>query len=276
MATQILAFSASNTGAGALTQIPATPDENFVQQGTGNWRFYEPFNLLAAATITAAQWIEATWTGINQPQLYPPNLNLNPPSNPQIIDFRQSPIAIPQNEDVGLQLSGGAGGAEYETGLMFITPQSGVQPIPQSSSPVGSMGRVRMLFNVTLTHTVTQWTPDAKVNVQNLYKGGTYLLLGLTLINAKAAAFRCNFPMPSYSPGGKKLSPGGLVENAYGNIPLDKGINWLGPMGFFDTNEFFQLACLATATQASATYTGYLDALWMSTQLLGSYNPPNI
>lgn len=274
---QILAFAGSNAGAGALTNINAASDQNFVQNGSGQWRFYEDYELLAAAvlgaTVTAAQWNNATWSGINTPQIYPPILGVVPPTNPQVVDYRNAPPSIPQNEDFGLTLSGGAGGAENEYGVMWIAPKGSNRMIPMPTSPYGSMGRVRMLFTVSITKTVLLWSPDARVNIQNLYKGGTYLILGLNLICATSIAFRLNFPQPPMYRG-RKLSPGGLVENAYGNVPLDKGNGWLGPLGYFDTNEFFQLAVLASSTVGAATFTGYIDALYMSDKLMGQVSLP--
>lgn len=271
----LLAYGLNAAAGAALVQIAALSDPAFVSQNS-NWIFYEPYDLCAiyaqGASLTAAQLSASSWNVLNTPQVYPVNLGLVPPSNPQIVDLRQFPVGIPQNEQVQFQASNNLStGNEWEFGLMFISPRGQSRVLPTPSPTVGNAGRVRAVFTITTALTAGVWTADNIVTVTQLPKGGTYCVSGLYLIAAHSVAYRCNFPRaPLFQ--GRKLYPGGLVENAYGNVPLRYLDQWMGPLGYFDTTENFQIALLGSTTEASATYTGYLDLIYMGQQLLGQGN----
>lgn len=268
----ILGYGYNAAAGDTLVQMPALSDPSFVPQNE-NWIFYEDYELDAiyasGVSLTAAQLFDSTWNSLNVPQIYPVNLLLTPPSNPQVQDQRQYPIQIPQNEQIQAQVSNNlAEGNEYEFILMFISPNGQPRNIPTPASPYGNKGRIKALFTWTGALTAGAWSPDAPVTVPNLIRGGTYCVVGVNIVMANAVAVRFNFPRNgAMSP--RKLYPGALVENAYGNIPLMKGAQWMGPFGYFDTTEYFQIAALGTAAEASATYTGYLDLVYMGQNLIG-------
>lgn len=266
---QILAYFLSNN-ATLLTDIPAIIDPNFSSRGGTNgsahWIFTEPYQLVgmaaAGATITAAQLFDPTFNAVNIPQLYPPMLAIVPPTNPQIMDFRNTPIDLPMNEEIAMQISGGAGGAEPDYGLLWIKPK-GDQNGKQSIMP-STLQNPRLLCNVTVTVALTAgvWSADAAITFVNPLRGGAYQVNGLNIVCLHGLAFRINFvKAPMYQ--GRKLLPGNLVETTYGNVPLRQGADWLGPMGRFNNFELPKLSILGSTTTGSATYTGYLDVTYL-------------
>lgn len=266
---QILGYFKS-INAGTNADVAAITDPNFsARGGTGgadHWIFTEPYNLVAvaaaAATLTAAQLYDATLNAINIPQVYPPILSITPPTNPQIMDLRANPVPLPMNEEVALQASAGAGGAEPVYGLLWIMP-SGAGGNPQPPvQPSMQNPRVLALFTSTIVLTAGVWSPFTNIAFTNPLKGGAYQVNGCTLVCAKSLAYKLNFvKAPLYM--GRKLYPGGLVENAYGNVPLRFGPGWLGPLGRFNNFELPQISVLGTTTTASATYTGYMDLTYL-------------
>jgi hypothetical protein len=269
---QILAFGANNAALASLANTPALGDENFTIQNS-NFIFYEQYSMVgvyaSGVSLTAAQFNDSTWNSLNTRQIYPVNLSLTPPTNPQIQDLRMNPVDIPMNEQIQVQLSNNlATGNEYEFVLIWMIPKGAIPPQPAPPAPYANTGRILAEFTWTSALTAGAWSSDSVVTVPNLIKGGTYMVVGLRIVMAHAVAYRINFPRAPLN-GNRKLSPGGLVENAYGNVPMKEGSMWLGPMGIFDTTEYFQLAALGTATTGSATYTGYLDLVYLGQNLIG-------
>lgn len=269
---QLLAYGANNAALATLVDTPAISDENFVQQN-GHWLFYEPYMLVGMAAIgaslTQVQLFDSTWNSLNVPQVYPPIIGATIPQNPNVIDLRNQPITIPQNEQIACQMSNDLGvGNEQETLLLWIVPQSGITTQPMPPGPMGNMGRIKALANVTATLTQGVFSPDTPIALPNIIKGGTYCVTGIQVVCAQGIAFRVNFPRaPLFM--GRKLNPGGLCTAAYGNVPALPGAQWLGPMGYFDTTELFQIAVLGATTVASATYQVFIDLIYMGANLIG-------
>jgi hypothetical protein len=259
-------FDAANNSA-VPDDIPAIPTGlGDFSPRNGHWIFTEQYDLVAAfiagATITQAQIFDATYNAVNIPQLYPVNEAITPLDNPNVIDLRDQPWPIPMNEEWQLQIAGGAGGAEPDYGLIWVTP-SGTQPwmtAPPPSSP--GAPRVFALFTLTTALFAGAWSPNATIVIPNILKGGAYQINGLWLVAAHSLAWRMTFPVSTYY-GARKLSPGGLVENAYGNVPLRQGRNWLGKVGSFNYFELPQMSLLGSTAENSATYSGILDMTFL-------------
>ena len=269
---QLLCFGANNAAGAALVDTPSIPDENFNPQN-GHWIFYEDYSLAAVAavgaSITQVQLFDSTWNSINVQQVYPTNLSATIPNNPNVKILTQYPVQIPQNEQVSAQISNNlAMGTEYEFVLMWLLPGGKVMSQPNPPAPFGNAGRVQALFTVTTALTAGIFSGDTPIAVPNVLRGGTYCVAGLQLVVPNGIAYRVNFPRaPLYQ--GRKLNPGNLVQNAYGDVPQKEGTFWLGPMGYFDTSEFFQIAILGNQAVGSATYTGFLDLIYMGPNLIG-------
>ncbi len=270
---QILANYASLAASANNASIAALTDPNFSTRNS-HWIFTEDYYMMGVAgfgaTLSTLQIYDATYNAINTPQVYPVNLSLNAPSNPQVMDLQSWPIMIPKNEEIDFQGSNSDSGAVADSmSIMWISPQSRVSPLPAPQSGIGSYGRVKAKFTVTCATTKGAWTADQTITITNLIKGGTYCLAGAYLVCTAATAYRVNFVRaPLYQ--GRKLQPGGLCEEAYGNVPLDKGLDWMGPMGYFDTFEYPLIALLGNTTAGSATYTGFLDLIYMGPNMLAN------
>lgn len=267
---QILGYSAIANN-GLLTDSVAIPDSSFSARGgtlgAAHWIFTEDYDLCAimgaGATLTQVQLFDSTYNAINIPQVYPVNLALIPLTNPNVMDLRRQPWPLPKNEEVAVQISGGAGGAEDDYALIWIRPANGAGTPPPAPN---TLTTPRLFANVTITTAVTAgvWTNFVNITFVNPLKGGAYQVNGAYFISAKALAFKLNFvKAPLYQ--GRKLFPGGLVEAAYGNVPLKCGDDWMGPMGRFNNFELPQASLLGTITTASATYKGILDLTYLGT-----------
>lgn len=269
----LLGYYAANAAGATLADTPMIADGS-ISQRNGHPILTEDFEMTASwvngVSVIAAQFSDASWNAINTPQIYPVAKSLTIPTNPQVNDLRDWPIAMPKNEEIALQLSNNLGAAtEAEFGLAWIRPAGQTYPLPQPAPSVGRIGRVRALFTVTGALTVGVWSTDLVMTITNLIKGGTYCLAGSNLVVANGIAHRFNFVRaPLYQ--GRKLFPGQLCEAAYGNVPLRQGRTWQGPMGYFDTFELPLVSILGAATTGSATYTGFLDLIYLGQNMLSN------
>lgn len=256
----------------AYTDIPAVTsgETSFsARGGTGgiaHWIFTEEYDLralaVAATTVTAAQLFDSTLNAINIPQVYPPILGIVPPSNPNVMDWRMNPQPLPMNEEIALQASAGAGGAEKVAGLLWITPKGQSDLRDTMAKATLQMPRVYALVTATLVLTAGVWSPFGTLTFTNPLKGGAYQINGAYFVVATSLAYKINFvKAPLWQ--GRKLFPGNLVENVYGNVPQKAGSNWMGPMGRFNNFELPQVSVFATTSAGSATYTGYLDMTYL-------------
>ncbi len=257
---------------GLLTDGVAIPDTSFSARGgasgAGHWIFTEPYTLQAiagaGATITQMQLFNATLNAVNIPQIYPINEAIVPLTNPNVMDLRQAPIPLPMNEELAVQISGGAGGAEPDYGLIWIKPSGPGAMDYTPITPTLANPRVFAAVTATIVLTAGSWSPFVNITFTNPLKGGAYQMNGAYWVVLHGLAYRTNFvKAPLYQ--GRKLFPGGLTEAAYGNVPLRFGTNWLGPQGRFNNFELPQVSVLGSTTTGSTTYSGILDLTYLGT-----------
>lgn len=270
----LLPYYASQTAGASLADMNAIVDPSFSQRNN-HFIFTEDYQIDAisawGASLTRVQIVDATFTAINVPQIYPVNLAVSPPNNPIVQDMRQWPIGMPLNEEIAIQSSNNASiYADPEFVLMWISPKGMGKEVPMPQGPYGNYGRVRALASITAATTLGAWSNDVALTLNQQLKGGTYCIAGAYVICANALAFRINFLRAPLYKGSRKLYPGGLCEAAYGNFPLMYGDQWMGPFGYFDTFELPQIALLGNATAGSATYTVILDLIYMSQNMLAN------
>lgn len=258
--------AANNQAAGVVADSPAVVDNQFSTRNN-HFIFTEQYDLVGAtalgATLTAAQIDTPTIDAFNPLQIYPTiAAGIVPPANPNVMDLRNSPIKVPLNEEVQCKLAGGAGGAEPDYGLIFLRASgAGAQDYAIMPATLANP-RFLAIGTATIVETAGVWSPFANMNFTNPLRGGAYQLNGLIMVCAHAIAYQVNFvKLPLYQ--GRKLFPGNLVENAYGNQILRFGPNWLGGLGRFNNFELPQIRVLASTTEASATYTFYADLTYL-------------
>jgi hypothetical protein len=258
--------SANNQAAGVVADAPAVADPNYSQRNN-HYIFTEDYVIPAAAalgaTLTAAQIDSATIDAWNPFQVYPTIAGgIIPPANPNVMDLRQMPIAVPKNEEISFKLAGGAGGAEPDYGIYWLKAAGAgatEYPIP---TPTPQAPRFWAIGTATIVLTAGVWSPLVNMAFTNTLRGGMYQLNGLNLVCAHSIAYRINFlRSPLYQ--GRKMYPGSLVENAYSNQILRFGPNWLGGLGRFNYFELPQIQVLGSTTTGSATYTFYADLSYL-------------
>jgi hypothetical protein len=259
--------SANNQAAGVVADAPFVQDGMFVP--TNNHPiFSESYSLVAAtavgASLTAAQIDSPSIDAFNPMQVYPVSSTLKNAANPNIMDLRQSPILLPINEEIKFQIAGGAGGAEPDLGLIWIqanTPGGwdlSIKPATPTNPRFLAVGTAAV---VVLTAGV--WSPFYNFTITSPLRGGIYQVNAFWLVCADGLAYQINFPrMPLV--GGRKLFPGNLCDQTYGNQINRFGGTWLNGLGRFNRYEGFQIRVLANTTLGAATYTGYADLSYVS------------
>lgn len=261
-------IAANNQAAGVVADGVAVNGGDFSIRNN-HFITTEPYEIAAAValgtTLTAAQIDTPTIDAFNPLQVYPTiAAGIVPPANPNVMDLRNQPVPLPMNEEIKFQLAGGAGGAEIDIGIIFIRPTGAGKmdyPIPPATM---AMPRFLAIFTATIVKTAGAWSPFVAMNFTNALRGGAYQLNGLFLVCATSVAFRINFvKAPMYQ--GRKLFPGGLNENAYGNAILRFGPNWMGGLGRFNNFELPQISTFGGSTVGSATFTGYADLSYLGT-----------
>jgi hypothetical protein len=258
--------SANNQAAGVVADTVAVVDNQFSVRNN-HYIFTDQYELVGAAalgaSLTAAQIDSPTIDATNPMQIYPLNAAaLSWSTNPNILDLRDAPIQIPTNEEVKFQIAGGAGGAEADFGVLFLRYR-GPGDITYPIMP-GTLANPRFIaiFTVTLVHTIGTWSAFGAMTFTNQLRGGAYKVNALQMINAKAILGRVLF-VKQPPVAGRRVYPCFLTDTTYGNVPFDRRPTWLGGLGIFNQFELPQISCFATATQGSATYTGYADLTYM-------------
>jgi hypothetical protein len=255
----------SSVNSATLVQLNSVADGQFTQQNNA-FIFTEPYNLMAiyasGATIAIAQINDPLLNAINKLQIYPTNKALAPATNPNVMYLGDAPQTVPQNEQFMAQAANSAGGAEATLMLWWIAPPNG-GGVDWSIKPGTAINpRTLAVFTATITLTVGVWSPLVAITFTNPLKGGAYQINSTKLICANGTAFRYMFPkQPLYV--GRKLQAGALCEAAYGNVPWDKGTNWLGGQGRFNYFEPPQIQAIGNASTGSTTYTGYMDLTYL-------------
>lgn len=251
-----MANTVATGGAVTLLDVPAVTDSQFSIRN-GHFIFSEDYNLLAAAAfgpgISALQSNTPHVNYINPAQLYPTMLSATVPANPQPVDLRSYPLALPMNEEVAWQVSD-ANSEQVKLFTWIGTPGWNTQ-LPKG------IQRQTVLLTASVATAAYGWSADTNLTQATQLRGGVYAVVGAQCVAAATLAFRINFPRrPLYR--GRKTLPGDLATQTYGNAPLRFGTPWLGLWGFFDTFELPLLEVFANAA-ATVTHTLYLDCIYM-------------
>lgn len=253
----LMANTLATGGAVTLTDVPAVADGQFSTR-SNHYILSEKYNLLAAgifgATLTAFQSNIPHINYINPHQIYPANLAVTVPANPQVQDFRSLPMPLPMEEELAWQASDSAS-EQVDLFTWIGTPQWSM------ALPRG-IARTTALFTCSYTSVANAWGADAALVQGTTLRAGTYAVLGCLATRTNGMAFRLNFTRrPLYQ--GRKTLPGDLCTNSYSLVPNRFGPTWLGLWGVFNTFEFPLLQVFANAA-ATATVTLYMDLLYLS------------
>lgn len=174
----------------------------------------------------------------------------------------RNPIIIPRQEELTVAVTQGAAGTGQ--GLLWVAPRSFNPAIPTRGE--------RLITRATATivaATEATWSALATLTFTRDLQGGVYSVIGAYLVAANAVGFRLYFPTgPLWS--GRRMRPGGLVQNAVNSIPCRLNSGILGEWGRFWTFEPPQLQVFGDA--AGGTYELMLDLAYLGTDrgLLGT------
>ena len=230
----ILAYSASLGAAASEADTAAATDPSFSIRNN-HYIFSEPYELIAAmgggANLTDARLSSPGIDAIAPARIFPSAVGITPPAVTTLMDLRNYPMALPQNEEIKALLSNSAGVAEQDSLYLLIAPPSWNMNLPR--------GIRRQLIKVTASITLTlgSWSADAALAFADASpRGGWYTVVGCWGFGTNLAAYRINFVRQPIVQG-RKLFPGGFALSGFSGFQAQYLSDNLGPWGQFHTFE---------------------------------------
>lgn len=268
----LLAYNGNLSNANAI-DLAANVDGE-ISQRNSHYLFSEQYNLLAATavgnTITEANLLSPTLNAITKFNINPVSVGTTQPSPPRVDYYTHHPIPLPMNEE--LQFTVNASGNDTVAGVGFLvigTDGWKRGKIPQGISPLPVF---TMRFSCTPTMNSRNWSTLVNPTFEQSLRGGTYAVVGMETQGTNLLAARIVFPQsPMYQ--GRRLRPGWLSNNAYGDVTAvvgDIGPFFLGTWGQFTTAELPFIECLGTGS-ATAAVQGWLRLVRLSESIQVNY-----
>lgn len=229
----LLAYQGALGAAAADTDLTRVVDGQFSDRNN-HFIFTEPYNLLLAyyqaASATRARFNVPSINGIGRHQLWPVERSATIPDWPGIQDMRDYPMPLPQNEEIAIEGSNDAAGADQTTALLWLASQGWNKNLPR--------GLQRLVIRATAAATgvAAAWSGDAALTFSDNLKGGWYSIVGCQVFDAGSLAYRFNFRNGN-TVNGRKLMPGTLCQEAIGNTPREIFMGGLGVYGQFHSFE---------------------------------------
>ena len=258
MSYHTLVYNAAAAGAG-LTNVDFTGAvDTEVSQRSGHYIFTERYRLLAAAmvgaSVTRGRFQVPKWNAVGEAVLFNANRSLQPPSNPQWDSWLAYPPEIPLNEESQVQVSNNGAG-EIENVVLQIAPDDWTANLPQ--------GELALCVRATaaITPTLNAWSGPNAITLAQSLRGGVYAVVGTVVQGTNAVAWRWIFPRNKMYHG-RRLRPGGLIQNALGdtiNNQVDPWVLGWGVKGVFHTFELPQIELFGTLAGAIT----YQIFLWL-------------
>lgn len=251
MGFHLLANNGSTTTTTTNGALAGVADPEFTRQGAGNtYRFSEDYQLIInfalGTTITDVRLNMPTINAIARHHVRPINAaGVTVPSNPQVQDLRDYPLRLPKYEDMIWEASQSATATINGTVLNWIAPLDFNKNLPRGER------RIVLRATASAAGTANVWGALASLSFAENLRSGWYAIVGCQCFDAGSLAFRLNFAKPTIV-NGRKLRPGGICEEAAGNIPLALQMGGLGEWGRFHSAEPPQIEVLSNATAASA------------------------
>ncbi len=272
MGMACLVYNAAAAAAGATNvDFAAATDSDFTQRN-GHYTFTERYSLAAMAAVGASvirgRLQSPTLNGLGELVLFGANRSATVPSNPYVEPFFSRPLTIPVNEEFQVQYSNNLGAAtEVENVLLWLITEDWNSNLPQpAAKPFDYTGVFRA--TATVTPTANAWSGPQAISLSQSLRNGVWAIVNTWVQGTNAFAFRWVFPKYKLYQG-RKLRPGGLIQNAIGDVPA---LNWReggriwGEWGRFHTFELPQID-LFGITAASITYQIFMDMVYLGTDL---------
>lgn len=270
MGFALLDYNGAAVGVNASnTDLSAVTDPDFSQRNN-HYIFTEQYQLLGAmmvgANVTRGRFQVPTWNALGEVILFNANRSLQPPSNSQWDWYGPMGPMIPQKEEFQCQVSNNLGaGTEQENIALLLATNDWSANIPRGLTTgvsVGGVFPVRVSF--TVTPTINVWSGGQALTFSQSLRGGAYSVVGATVQGTNAAFFRMIFPRYKLY-NGRKLRPGGPIQNAVGDFINSQIQPWmigLGEWGRFHTFEPPTIEVLGT-TAGAITYQGFLWLVYL-------------
>lgn len=253
----VIAYSKS-LGAVTNSDITVVPDDVMVS-ANGHMIFTKPTNLLAAyafgSTLSRLRFGNVALKQLGTNHIYPINPSDTVASPPAVMDLRDDPLILPQDEEITLEGSTSGIGPANIGAVLYISTPAWTRNLPG--------GVDAFVTRATVTSpagTETSWSAlSPMIFDQSLYNG-SYAVVGAWVVAPGALAFRLRFP-DAQSVDGKQMRPGGLVQQSLGAIPWPAQPGGLGEWGRFHTFSPPSIQLLADAV--GGTYDVYLSLIYL-------------
>jgi len=221
--------------------------------------FTQPLNLLAAwgssSTLTRARFANASLIRLGNVHLWPLERSDTVIALPQMMDFRDAPMKLPQNEELTIEATTDAAGPIIQNFLLLLSDPRWSPTFPAFQE------RLKTRATAVITAgAASSWTALSEITFERDLWNGVYAVVGANVVAANAIAFRFRFPdqRPAYD---RQFRPGGLVQNALGLDPNPMFSGGLGEWGRFHT--FTPPEVQLFDDTAGGTYEIRLDLLYL-------------
>jgi len=237
-----IAAMEEDVGTTANTELDAVPDQ--VLPIANNRYILDVDTFLWAvaslgATIQRARFSAPTFRKVVLPQLVPLIGAVVPPTNPNIADFRTTPILLPRRQELAVEhTSGVAMGTERHYSVWFLGASL-------SPAPRGPVYTLRATGATTLVQGT--WVSVPLTWDDNL-PPGEYDIIGGHVQSATGVAWRLLLANWGLSGQHVEMRPGGLCVTALTNRAPDmQYMGGLGHWGTFSNTTLPRLEVLANA-----------------------------
>jgi hypothetical protein len=221
--------------------------------------FTDQYRLLAAQPIGAllnrARFGNASLQKYSFNHLHPLTVSATQPTNPQFMDCRESPIELPQNEELTVELGNSGAGPTQSSVLLALAADGWSMNLPRGAAEL-----VTRATAVVAAGSETTWGPLANLVFERDLINGVYSVVGCSVVAANALAFRLRFP-DMRSVNGKQHRPGWLVQDTNTTYPNAVWRGGFGEWGRFHTFSPPQIQTLADA--AGGTYEVRLNLVYL-------------
>ena len=218
-----------------------------------------PYSVLAAmpygAVISRARWGDAMLNRYGKNHLWPLSVSATIQSNPPVLDYRDSPLALPQNEEITIEVTNTALGPTATGCILWLGTPEWNMNFPAFQD------RLKTRATATIVAaTVSTWSAEADLTFEQNLLAGVYAVVGAHVVAPNALAFRFRFPdQPAVR--GRQHRPGGLVQDSAATIPLHSQSGGWGEWGRFHTFNPPTIQVFGDA--AGGTYEIRLDLLYL-------------
>ncbi len=221
--------------------------------------FTDRMNLIGVygfgALLSRARFGNAALTRLGSNHIWPIEVSATVPDLPQMMDLRDSPLMLPKNEELTIEVTNTAAGPT-ETGAVLCL-----------ADPLWTMGfpshRDRLVSRATCViaaGTETTWTALSELTFERDLYNGVYAVVGASVVAANAIAARFRFPDQPQTYN-KQFRPGCLVQDSAALAPNPAFMGGFGEWGRFHTFSPPEMQVLADA--AGGTYEVRLSLLYL-------------